>query len=132
MSNINRDKNAPTITDQDAGAVCSLHFKQNDYIYLLCDNGTSKRKISEDAVPSVFPWTCDWGSNYAAEMEIAQLNGKSAQQSGSETSSLNAGLPEGEAVQLGNVESLGITAHTVVDEDAYLGSSANCLYRYYE
>lgn len=125
MININRDPNVLSVTNDDAAAVCSLHFKQSDYIYLLHGDQTTKRKISEHSVPSVFPWTHDWYSNYTAEMEIAQLNERSSHSTDSQTSIPNMGLPEGEAVQLGNVESLGINTYVAVVENACPDSSAN-------
>ncbi|KAI9552410.1 hypothetical protein GHT06_022776 [Daphnia sinensis] len=125
MININRDKSVIKVTNDDTTAVCSLHFKQSDYIYLLHGDQTTKRKISEDAVPSVFPWTHDWHSNYTAEMEIAHLNKRSSHSPDSQASIPNIGLPEGETVQLGNVESLGIA----VTENACPDSSANSSYR---
>ncbi|XP_057380646.1 uncharacterized protein LOC130703026 isoform X2 [Daphnia carinata] len=121
MVNINGDKNDLSLTNNGAAAVCSLHFKQSDYTYFLHADQTTKRKIFEDAVPSVFPWTHDWHSNYTAEMEIGQLNERSSHSSDSQTSIPNMELPEGEAVQLGNVESLGIA----VVENACPDSSAN-------
>lgn len=118
LTSINSDHLVLTITDQDVLSICSLHFKQSDYIYLFCDD-QSKRKIREDAVPSVFPWTGDWDSNYTAEMEVAELYGECSQQADCPETIATTGLPEGEAVQLGNVESLGITTPRIsTDDDA--------------
>lgn len=94
----------------DKAGVCSLHFKPNDYVFIFGDDQTSKREINQDAVPSIFPWTSDWFSNYIVEMEIAdKLSDTNTKESDSPTTGLNtSGLPEGEAVEIGNVESLGI------------------------
>ncbi len=117
LTSINSDHLVLSITDQDIFSICSLHFKQSDYIYLFCDDQSPKRKIREDAVPSIFPWTSDWDSNYTAEMEVAELYGECSQQAGCSKAIANTGLPEGEAVQLGNVESLGITTPRISTEN---------------
>jgi hypothetical protein len=117
LASINSDQHVLTITDQDILSICSLHFKQSDYIYLFCDDQSSKRKISEDAVPSIFPWTSGWDSNYTAEMEVVKMNGEFSQQTDSSQKVACMGLPEGEAVQLGNVESLGINTRISTEDE---------------
>lgn len=112
LSSINSKSKLPKIafTNQEI-TVCSLHFKQSDYTYLFCDDQTSKRDISPNAVPSIFPWTSDWNSNFAAEMEIADLYSNNNIMTIIPCSE----LPEGEAIELGNVESLGIS-DAIVEE----------------
>lgn len=96
-------------------SICSLHFKPDDFVYTVNDHQYSKREIHPDAVPSVFPWTTDWQSNFEIEMEMASklsipsttCNTQLSSPSLGETT-VSLGLPEGEAVQIGSVESLGI------------------------
>lgn len=123
LTSINSDQNVLTIADEEIFSICSLHFKQSDYIYLI-DDESSKRTISKDAVPSIFPWTCDWDSNYTAEMEVCEPNGNCSQQTDCSQTVAIVGLPEGETVQLGNVESLGINTRVSTEDETCLENSS--------
>ena len=112
LNSINSDPNFPLLSlkRQEDASVCSLHFRPSDYNYISCNNQTSKREMKPDTVPSIFPWTNDWESNFATEMEIANLNNQPDKFP-------VLGLPDG-AVELGNVESLGITTQVFSESDS--------------
>lgn len=109
LNSINSDPTSPSITlaEQDNASVCSLHFKPSDFTYLF-DNETSKREIKQETIPSVFPWTNDWDSNFKTEMEVVSLSNNYTLPAKPQKPLTGMDLPEGEAVELGNVESLGI------------------------
>ena len=75
-------------------------------------------------MPSIFPWTCDWDSNYTAEMEVCEPNGNCSQQTDCSQTVAIVGLPEGETVQLGNVESLGINTRVSTEDETCLENSS--------
>lgn len=98
--------------------ICSLHFRPNDFVYQLNGKHSSLRNISQAAVPSVFPWSSDWESNYQLEMEMSNglsnfvdTNTPSTSPASTDTLPL-PDLPDGEVVEIGSVESLGINRVT--------------------
>lgn len=117
VASINRNASPSSyysLAELDNKFICSLHFKPSDYVYLIGDDQSSRREISQEAVPSIFPWMSNWDSNCVIEMEFAKLSDVHIEESISQTSTLNtSGLPDGEAVQIGNVESLGIGSQVI-------------------
>ena len=52
--------------------ICPLHFKESDFIQQQQEEGT--KKILENTLPTIFPWSPDWISLAAAQVFFQMLN----------------------------------------------------------
>ena len=103
---------------EDSDVFCSLHFNTWESIYTITTTLESSKVLQPGITPSIFPWTT---SSWAAVLEIASKSASTGHSSFLNSSSCtpppslspdpscSTGLPEGEAVQLGSVASLGIS-----------------------
>ena len=114
LLNINQSNQLSNINSVDHKlisdmGVCNLHFRCQDYLYVIDEELVDSKELLASAVPSIFPWSENW------DEILAQQNSRNLlpETASSPSTYDNYELFEGIAVEIGNVGSLGI----VLEED---------------
>lgn len=100
--------------------ICHLHFKLEDFALVLNIDRTITKHLDRNAIPSVFPQNAhEWDKNFISHQQLDQAHKGSS----SALNDSTVASSEENAVQLGNVESLGIISSDEVGFDHFSNHS---------